>query len=196
MTKKLIALLFCLAIAVVAQAQTNTKKNTLNQRVTRQVAKQTSAAAFEKSLRVIVYATYQVYNPSIKEYPYTEYETECSAVIINPKGDLAIKKDCYEALFVDSAESDLRLFVDMKNLGHYANDHVSFYYETENANRNLIGYEYGYLKFPLALRVSSQVRKKLETSFKAQDMEQLPEQTISRILEAMPKAKSHMPMIH
>ena len=191
MIKKLTVLLFCLAITTgVACAQKSTTKAKQNT-VGHNVAAKVSNATFENSLKVTLHFSYKTYDNDYGSVVVDERETTCSAVIINPQGVLAIKKDCMDHILAfNNRNSNLQLAVDMSNLGRHSADRFGLWCEIEKINRKLLTDKGEFTTFPLGNDLLLPAQRRLETLFKEKGIKNLSKDTIIRILSNMKKAKT------
>ncbi len=181
--KKLIALMFCLAVlATVARAEYPQQAGSLNEQLSQQV----NQAQLEKKVAVQVILTVQTPQENDERNLKTQYT--CSGVIVNAGGDIAIKKDCLPLLrLAEKNHRSIALHVDMRQLGKYKPSGDNFYYETFDATGDTFVVKENFLVYALPLKPTSQVQSALNSTFKGS--KGLTAQKATQLLQKMPKAK-------
>ena len=182
--KKLIALLFCLAItATMARAEYPQNKVI---RFEGNIDQQVDQVQLEKKVAVKVTLTVQTPQANDERNLKTKYE--CSGVIVNAQGDVAINKDCLPVVrLAGKNHRPISLHVDMRNLGKYKNSDDHFYYETSDATENTFVVKEHFLVYALPLKPASQVKTALGNAFK--NNKGLTAQRVNQLLQNAPKAK-------
>lgn len=183
--KKLIAFIFCLAVlATVARAEYPQQqgRDTLN----KQVSQRAEQAQLERKVVVQLIMTVQSPLPNDERNLKTQYN--CSGVIVNAAGDVAIKKDCLPAIrLADKNHRSISLHIDMRNLGKYRNTDDFFYYETSDATADTFVVKENFIVYALPLKPNSQVKTALNNVFK--DTKGLTAQRVTQLLQNLSKAK-------
>lgn len=194
--KKLIALLFCLAVmATFVRAEypnqeypkDGVKKlpNKVHGEYAQRNRKIDNLLNAQK-LRVQVTLTAQT--------PYDEHRNlknvyECVGFIINKTGDVAIHKGCAEALNVAQREGTghVALHVDMRDLGNYKANGDRFYYEASSVEPALFVERPDYLLFALPLSPNSEVKAALQKQFT--DRPGFTKEQVSALVKLLPPVK-------
>lgn len=196
--KKLIMLLLAVAIC----APTSWAQKDLNKTLTQKAKEAQKQIIYDKApvnVTITYYKQEDYVNPkgAREVQPGTlQVQTTCSALLLNAKGTLAIKKDCLPAINNAAKNNQIVLFVDLKSLGNYDNweqnvkaEDIGFplYYRTDNAVRRDFVSKDQFILFALPVR-SAAVKTALQQLF-ANGSEITAEQA-AKLLNFMPKAKT------
>lgn len=196
--KKLFA--FVLAAALCTPAAWAQKD--LNKTLVQKTNAARSQAAHQKAQVRVTITHYQpegYVNPQISNQIQDgtlQVQTTCSALLLNAKGTLAIKKDCLPAIDNAANHNQIVLFVDLKNLGNYENweknmkpEDIGYplYYSTENAARRDFVTQQDFILFALPVR-SAAVKTALNRLFPKGA--EITAQQAAQVLGNMPKAKT------
>lgn len=191
---------FVLAAALCAPAAWAQKD--LNKTLVQKTNAARSQAAYQKARVRVTITHYQpegYVNPKISNQIHQgtlQVQTTCSALLLNAKGTLAIKKDCLSAIENAANHNQIILFVDLKNLGNYEDweNHIApqdigypLYYSTENAARKDFVPLQDFILFALPVR-SSAVKTALNRLFPKGA--EITAQQAAKVLGSMPNAKT------
>ena len=188
--KKLIALLFCLAVLVTtAQAQVPQQASKKTSVVQQAVAQKTNQTLLEKKLEVEVVMSVQT-----QQYDSGNLQTTyiCQGVIINAAGDIAIKKDCLPVLnLANESDRTIELTIDMKKLGTYKKGEFAgdeFFYKTDDAEYRTFAIAKDFIIYALPFKeANSEVKASLNSLFKGQ--KPLTAQRVSALLSTLPQTR-------
>lgn len=194
--------LFMLCLAVAVCAPVSWAQQDLNKTLSKKVAAARSAAAYQKAqirLTVTHYQLENYVNPAVSNQIHSgtlQVQTTCSALLLNAKGAVAIKKDCLPSINNAAKHNQIILFVDLKTLGNYEEwedtvkpEDIGFplYYSTENASRKDFVNQNDFILFSLPVR-SNAVKSALNNLFPKG--KEITAEKAAALLRNMPAAKT------
>lgn len=189
--KKLIALMFCVAVLTTAAhaeypgakyPQQKEMKNRLEEKV-------------NSALKVVDFQKMKVLVTLIAQTPYDNRRNlkniyKCEGFLINKNGDVAIHKGCAEALNLAQHEGTghVALHVDMHNLGSYKVNGDPFYYEASSVEPALFADRPDYLLFAVPLNPNSEVKEALQKQF-GDNQPGFTKEKVSALVKTLPAVK-------